>query len=69
MMDRQTSLADFIGMWCQEAVATWGDDWGCISRHIRRRYADLDAQTRARLEDEAAVTLAGADILSDSAAH
>lgn len=68
-MDRQPSLAGLIGMWCQEAVALWGNDWGRISRHIQIRMDELDGQTRAGLEEEAAVTLAGADALSDSSAH
>lgn len=68
-MDQQNSLAGLIGTWAQEAVAIWGDDWGCISRHIQSRFAGLDGETRALLEREAALTLSGADVLSDASTH
>ena len=58
-MEQQISLAGLIETWCREAFVIWGDDWTHISEHIKERLAGLDAKTRAQLEREASITLAG----------
>jgi hypothetical protein len=68
-MEQQNSLAQLIAHWCREAVEKWGDDWPHISEHIRERLAALDEAERARLADEAAVTLSDSHSYSEFSKH
>ncbi len=56
-MNKELFLALQIEKWTREAFVLWGDDWERIADHIKDRFAALSDAERARLKEEASLTL------------